>query len=91
VGRAKDYLASVGADAGQLLASFSEPTRPEPVAVVADAGTGAKAPPPINPDQVVPVEVAVVEEAIRASSPRAAAWASFCQALIGSGEFRYLQ
>ncbi len=91
VARAKGYLAAIEADFGQLLASEPEPAKPEPAAVVADAGTGGKAPPPINPDQAVPVEVPVVEEAIRPSSVRAAAWASLCQALIGSGEFRYIK
>ncbi len=92
VARAKGYLADIQAESGQAIASEPEPAKPEPVAVIADAGTGgAKVPPPINPDQAVPVEVPVVEEAIGPSSPRAAAWASFCQALIGSGEFRYLK
>ena len=94
VARARDFVAAIESDSGRLLASEPEPAQPgpQPAAVVADAGTGgSKTPPPINPDQVVPVEVPVVEETVRPSSPRAAAWASFCQALIGSGEFRYLK
>jgi hypothetical protein len=93
VARARSYVAAIESDPGRALASEPEPAEPgpQPAAVVADAGTGGKTPPPINPDQVVPVEVPVVEETVRPSSPRAAAWASFCQALIGSGEFRYLK
>jgi hypothetical protein len=31
------------------------------------------------------------KDSIQPANPRAAAWASFCQALFGSAEFRYLQ
>jgi hypothetical protein len=90
--RAKDYLAAFESDANGHVASEPEPTKPQPVVVVADASPGGGKPaPPINPDQELPAEVPVAEEVIRPSSPRAAAWASFCQALIGSGEFRYLR
>jgi hypothetical protein len=58
----------------------------------AEADAKPKKPMPIlDPDQVVPEEVPVKEEVIRASTPAEAAWASFCQALLGSGEFRYLR
>jgi len=60
----------------------------------ADAAVGAKADaakPPIDPDQVIPVDAPVKEEVIRAATPRAAAWASFCQAILGSAEFYYLR
>ena len=87
--RARGYLATVESDASPFVVETEEP---KPVTVVADAGTGdAKRPPPVNADQEVAVEVAVKEEAIRPSSPKAAAWASFCQALVGSAEFRYIQ
>jgi hypothetical protein len=46
---------------------------------------------PVNPDEVVQVEAPVVEEVIRPRSPEIAAWASFCQALLGSAEFRYVK
>jgi hypothetical protein len=45
----------------------------------------------VNPDEADQTDEAVVEDTVQASSPRAAAWASFCQALIGSAEFRYLK
>jgi hypothetical protein len=87
----RGYLAAIESDAAVPVAVADEPA-PRAVATVADAGTGdAKRPPPINADQEVPVEVAVKEDVIRPSSPRAAAWASFCQALIGGAEFRYLR
>ena len=92
VERALRYLSAFEADAGRESNPASGSEEAAPVAVVADAGTnGAKPPPPINPDQEVATEVPVTEEVIRPSSPRAAAWSSFCQALIGSAEFRYLQ
>ena len=41
-----------------------------------------------NPDRATePVK----EEVVRARDPKAAAWASFVQALFGSAEFRYLK
>jgi Protein of unknown function (DUF1549)/Protein of unknown function (DUF1553) len=54
-------------------------------------GAAAAKQPPIDPDQVIPTDAPVKEEVIRASTPRAAAWASFCQALLGSAEFRYVR
>jgi len=46
---------------------------------------------PVNPDEVIPEDGPVVEEVDRAGDPRTAAWASFCQALLGSAEFRYVK
>ncbi len=46
------------------------------------------APPPVNPDQIVAVAAPVKEEVIAAPDAKTAAWASFCQALFGSAEFR---
>ncbi|QEH37953.1 Planctomycete cytochrome C [Aquisphaera giovannonii] len=54
------------------------------------AGAGA-AKPPIDPDQIIPTDAPVKEEVIRASTPRDAAWAGFCQAIFGSAEFRYVR
>ena len=58
-------------------------------------GGGESAPkrpvPPQNPDEVVPVEEPVKEEVIQPADSRTAAWASFCQALFGCGEFRYIK
>ncbi|WP_165251017.1 DUF1549 domain-containing protein [Paludisphaera soli] len=65
----------------------SEPT-PAPAVAATDAKTPAQV---IDPDQVIPVDTPLREEVIRPSSPRAAAWAGFCQALIGSAEFRYVR
>ena len=46
---------------------------------------------PVNPDEVVLEDAPVKDEVIHAKDPRAAAWASLCQALLGSAEFRYLR
>jgi len=45
----------------------------------------------VNPDDVDQTETAVKEEAIQPRDARTAAWASLVQALLGSGEFRYLR
>ena len=44
-----------------------------------------------NPDDVDQTESAIKEETIQARDARTAAWASLVQALLGSGEFRYLR
>ena len=50
-----------------------------------------KKPVPQNPDEMDQGDEPLQEEAIVPKSPQAAAWASFCQALFGSAEFRYLK
>ncbi len=46
---------------------------------------------PANPDEVDQTDEAATEDVIEPPSAKAAAWASFCQALIGSAEFRYVK
>lgn len=53
--------------------------KPEQVAVVA------------NPDDPVPADESPDEQANQPTNPRVVAWASFCQALMASAEFRYLR
>ncbi|MFO0950539.1 MAG: DUF1553 domain-containing protein [Isosphaeraceae bacterium] len=65
------------ADATVSVATSAE--KPRPTAV------------PANPDEVEQSDEPQAEEVIRPSGPKAAAWASFCQALFGSSQFRYLR
>ena len=51
----------------------------------------SKLAPPVNPDEVIPVDAPISEEIIRPKDSKTAAWASFCQALFGSAEFRYVR
>jgi hypothetical protein len=46
---------------------------------------------PLNPDEVEQVAATLKPVVVNAPDPRTAAWASFCQALFGSAEFRYLK
>lgn len=46
---------------------------------------------PPNPDDIDPSDAPVKEEVIQIADPKTAAWASLCQALFGSAEFRYLK
>lgn len=46
---------------------------------------------PANPDDIDPTDTPVKEEVIAVKDSKSAAWASFCQALLGSAEFRYLK
>lgn len=99
--RVRSYLDDYEATATTLAAA--EPAKPQVVEIAAapaavpesaeaTAGAAPKKPvPPVNPDEVTDGEAPIVEEAITAGTPRAAAWASFCQALLGSAEFRYLK
>jgi hypothetical protein len=67
------------ADAGPSPADEDDtaPARPRPV--------------PGNPDEADQSDEPVKEEIIRSADAAEAAWASFCQALFGSAEFRYLR
>ncbi|MEI8019628.1 MAG: PSD1 and planctomycete cytochrome C domain-containing protein [Schlesneria sp.] len=46
---------------------------------------------PANPDDIDPTDAPVKEVVIEARDPKTAAWTSFCQALLGTAEFRYLK
>ena len=85
----KSYLADYAAVAKDVLAN---PPAPRP-SQSPWSKFAAKAKPalPANPDEADQTEEPVVEEVIQASNATAAAWASFCQALIGSAEFRYVK
>ena len=45
----------------------------------------------VNPDDVDQTDAPVSEEAIQPRDAKSAAWASFAQALLGSGDFRYVR
>lgn len=45
----------------------------------------------VNPDDVEQTEMAVAEEVVQPRDARTAAWASLVQALLGSGEFRFVR
>jgi hypothetical protein len=44
-----------------------------------------------NPDDIDATDLPVKEESVETNDPKVAAWASFCQALLGTAEFRYLK
>jgi hypothetical protein len=107
VQHASGYLAQFEAAQRELIASNAESTEPvagDRLTRIDNSGdeTGTAKPsnstaapkrpaPPINPDEVPPVEEPVQEEVVRATDAKSAAWASFCQALLGSAEFRYVK
>ncbi len=94
--RGSEFLAAYeGAFKQELLAKGA---KPQAVAQGAGAGddspeaaTDAKPVVPVNPDDIDRSEGAVKEEKIEARDSRVAAWANFCQALLGTAEFRYLK
>jgi Protein of unknown function (DUF1553)/Protein of unknown function (DUF1549)/Planctomycete cytochrome C len=95
--RALGYLADYAAGTSELLAAAA-PSTPRSTSIAAAgaddsaaADSGAKKDPPENPDAVDQSDELAKDEPIAASSPELAAWASFCQALLGSAEFRYLK
>jgi hypothetical protein len=59
--------------------------------VTAPVAAVPKKPVVIDPDEVIPVDAPVTEVVIQAADARTAAWASFCQALLGTAEFQYLK
>ena len=61
------------------------------VAVVNDAGDAPATDAAVNPDDVEQSDAPLPEETVQPASPRAAAWSAFVQALLASGEFRYVR
>jgi cytochrome c553 len=90
--RAARFVADYQSAASESIASTIGDAPPSPEVAVDETRTAAKRPaPPVNPDEVPPVEESVKEEVVRAPDAKTAAWASFCQALLGSAEFRYVK
>ena len=73
------------------VASTSAPSTDAGKAAGGPAKAPAKPAPPVNPDEIIQEEAAAPEEVIRPADARSAAWATFCQALLGSAEFRYIK
>jgi len=93
--RARKYIADYEADSKAQVASAVIPGANAVTQTPAGEGEtsqgGTAVPPPINVDQAVQEEVIVKDDAAKPKDVKAAAWASFCQALLGSAEFRYLK
>jgi hypothetical protein len=82
-----DYAAAVEQVDASVAAARSTSAPSQPMA----SNSKPKKKPPKNPDEADQTDDPVAEELIAPSTPTAAAWASFCQALFGSAEFRYLK
>ena len=91
IARARNYLADFEPIARETLTATPAPVDASLVAVVAATRPAGTPTPPVNPDEVIQVEAPIQEELIQPRDARAAAWASFCQALLGSAEFRYIR
>jgi cytochrome c553 len=76
---------------GQLLAQASPPS----AETLSDSGEvpneEVKEDPPRDPDEIPAEAAPIVEEQLPEVDAKTAAWASFCQALFASAEFRYSQ
>jgi hypothetical protein len=88
VARALSFLAEYEAAQPE---SVAPATRPGVVIAARAKGPGVAAPRPANPDEADQTGEPVVEEMVRASDARTAAWLALAQALFGSAEFRYLR
>jgi hypothetical protein len=94
-------IARANADAAEPANAVAVATRAEdgqdsdsdkkPDAFAAGAGTAQKAKEPVNPDEIIHEEHAPKVDVVRPAGPKQAAWTAFCQALLGSAEFRYLK
>jgi hypothetical protein len=87
--RAETYLADYSQLAAQVLAEQ------KPIKVAAKPKQAAKEEklitPADDPDNVDQTDLTIRKEDRGPTDPQLAAWASFCQALFGSAEFRYLR
>ena len=92
VERATAYLVDYESEVQKVLTALAADKAESKAAETgnADAKSTESTLPP-NPDDIDRSEAAGKEEVIRPSSPKVAAWASFCQALLGTAEFRYLK
>jgi hypothetical protein len=91
--RAIDYLADFEKTAaevrgGEVSAPSEQLAAIDPTPMESTSSPKA---PVIDPDQVVSEEIKVPEEIIKPNGAKATAWASLCQALFGSAEFRYVR
>ena len=101
VWRTRGYLADFESAAAEVIEESSEQPAvavaapPKEAEVPANSGTGAAPPkpptPPIDPDQIIQADVPIQEDIVKPKDAKTAAWASFCQALLGSAEFRYVK
>jgi hypothetical protein len=83
---------SVAATTGEVPAAGTELKTEVPAdGAKPTAGAAPKKAVVIDPDEVIQVDAPIKEEAVKAANPKAAAWASLCQALFGSAEFRYVK
>jgi hypothetical protein len=103
----REALAAATATAGQaavIVAAVTESSETSSAqnvdAVDAASGQGqvatttGKRPAPVippNPDDIDPTDAPVNDEVIESKDAKTAAWARFCQALLGTAEFRYLK
>jgi hypothetical protein len=99
----KQYESAVQAPTPPPVADAESTVAVAETSSTADSATDANAPDkpagkkkkkkqqPQNPDEMEQGDEPLAEEPIRPSTAQAAAWASFCQALLGSAEFRYLK
>lgn len=101
--RAREFLASYQSDETNLRAQLAaEKAKAEEAAKLAKAEADAKAAQapseaatapvvPANPDDIADNDQTARDDKVEAADPRIAAWASFCQALLGSAEARYVK
>lgn len=96
IARARSYLEKYEAASAVLLAAQTTDSKPEnqlaensaqPAGTTGTNGQAAI----IDPDQADQSDAPIQEEVIAVKDPKTAAWASLCQALIGSAEFRFLK
>ncbi len=90
VKRAEAYTAAYAAAVGKTVApviALNSPEKEEPNPAPKEKPINNAA----NADEADQTDAPVKEEAVQPPDARTAAWASFCQALFGSAEYRYVR
>jgi len=89
---------NASADATKVEPSAGSPDQPEakpsgqkPEGKKKKKQNDAKPAQPVNPDEADQSDMPVNEELIQARDAKTSAWASYCQAILGSVEFRYVK
>jgi len=89
--RATHYLVDYAAATREVQSPKTAQAGRKPPKRVAVKAANSQSAAIINPDQVPRDEELVHDEFTEPTDPQHAAWFSFCQALVGSAEFRFLK
>jgi hypothetical protein len=91
IARVENYIADYEQAASDLLPKQTVKVAAKPKAEIKPKDESKLVTPTADPDNVDQTDLTIRQDDQGPADPQLAAWASFCQALFGSAEFRYLK